>query len=135
MESYLDYAGGDPVLALYLQQYEYISLVEQFKSRLGDFLRGELSVSELCRGLVKYELVILRRLINMTLNAYCYQTSGIDADANTRPGADRPRAQQLLDLRLRAQSQLRIEENNLDLQLQLEDVLISLKQILTRRLI
>jgi hypothetical protein len=30
---------------------------------------------------------------------------------------------------------LQIEENNLDLQLQLEDVLISLKQILTRRLI
>jgi hypothetical protein len=71
----------------------------------------------------------------MTLTAYCYQSSGLDSKANPVSGADRPRAQALLGLRLKAQHQLRIEENNLDLQLQLEDVLISLKQILTRRLI
>ena len=132
---YLDYAGGDAELALELRQGDYAALVEQFKSRFGLFLRGELGVTGLCQELLASELPILRRLVNMILNAYCYQSSGLDSDANARDDADRNRAQQLLDLRQRAQNQLRIEENNLDLQLQLEDVLISLKQILTRRLI
>ena len=132
--SYLEFAAGDPVLALQLKQYDYAALVAQFKSRFSQFLRGDLSVSDLCRGLLSSEKSIIRRLINLSLNAYCYRSSGIDADATSRPGADRQSAQALLDLRLRAQHQLRVEENNLDLQLQLEDVLISLKQILTRRL-
>jgi DNA polymerase-3 subunit delta' len=131
--SYLEFAGGDAVLALQLKQYDYAALVAQFKSRFSQFLRGDLSVSDLCRGLLSSEKSIIRRLINLSLNAYCYRSSGIDADATSRPGADRQSAQALLDLRLRAQHQLRVEENNLDLQLQLEDVLISLKQILTRR--
>ena len=133
--SYLQFAGGDPVLALELKQQDYAALVAQFKSRFSQFLRGDVSVSDLCRGLLSSENTTIRRLINMSLNAYCYRSSGIDADATSRPGADRRSAQALLDLRIRAQYQLRVEENNLDLQLQLEDVLISLKQILTRRLI
>ena len=133
--SYLQFAGGDPVLALELKQQDYAALVAQFKSRFSQFLRGDVSVSELCRGLLASENAIIRRLINMSLNAYCYRSSGVDADATSRPGADRQSAQALLDLQIRAQYQLRVEENNLDLQLQLEDVLISLKQILTRRLI
>ena len=135
IDSYLDYAGGDAELALELRQNDYAALVERFKSRFGLFLRGQLGVTGLCQELLASDLPILRRLVNLTLNAYCYQNSGLDADANARDGADRQRAQQLLDLRQRAQKQLRIEENNLDLQLQLEDVLISLKQILKRRLI
>ncbi|RLA06259.1 MAG: hypothetical protein DRQ59_15235, partial [Gammaproteobacteria bacterium] len=92
---------------------------------------GGLSASELSKGLLSSEAAITRRLIEMTLNAYCYQASGVQASASE----DRGRARQLLELRQRAQLQLQIEENNLDFQLQLEDVLISLKQILTRRLI
>ncbi len=133
--SYLDFANGDPPLALELRQNDYAALVEKFKSRFGSFLRGELGVSQLCRELLGFESAMVRRLIEMTLTAYCYRNSGADTDANPVAGADRARARQLLDLRLRAQSQLRVEENNLDLQLQLEDVLISLKQILTRRTI
>jgi len=70
----------------------------------------------------------------MTLRAYCYQACGVDDNAQARATADRARARDLLDLQRRAQQQLQVEENNLDFQLQLEDVLISLKQILTRRL-
>ena len=134
-QRYLEFAGGDPLLALNLQQHDYAALVTQFKSRFSQFLRGELSVTSLCQELLSFETAPVRRLVNMTLSAYCYQTSGLDTDANPKSGTDRPRAQQLLDLRQRAQNQLRVEENNLDFQLQLEDVLISLKQILTRRLI
>ena len=131
--TYLDYAGGDPLLAVELRESDYAALVERFKTRLGRFLRGELGVTGLCREMPLNDLQLLRRLLNMTLGAYCMQTSGLDNAANPRAGADRERARQLLDLRQRAQNQLRVEENNLDLQIQLEDVLISLKQILTRR--
>ena len=133
-QRYLDYAGGDPLLALDLQHKDYAALVTQFKSRFSQFLRSELSVASLCQELLSFETASVRRLVNMTLSAYCYQTSGVDTDANPGPGANRSRARRLLDLRLRAQNQLRIEENYLDFQLQLEDVLISLKQILTRRM-
>ena len=132
---YLQFAAGDPLLALHLQQQDYAGLVEKFKSRLATFLRGGLSASELSKGMLSGETAITRRLIEMTLNAYCYQASGIDGDANASAGEDRGRARRLLQLRQRAQQQLQVEENNLDFQLQLEDVLISLKQILTRRLI
>jgi DNA polymerase-3 subunit delta' len=132
---YLRFADGDPVLALQLKIQDYASIVAKFKTGFARFLRGELSVTELCRGLASAETSTIRRLVNMTLMAYCYQTSGVDANANPVPGTDRQRAQALTELRLKAQRQLQVEENNLDLQLQLEDVLISLKQILTRRLI
>ena len=69
----------------------------------------------------------------MLLDAYCYQMSGVNAAGEASGNADAARARQLFELRLRAQNQLRTDENNLDLQIQLEDVLISLKQILTRR--
>jgi len=132
---YLQFAAGDPLLALHLQQQDYAGLVDKFKSRLATFLRGGLSASELSKGMLSGEIAITRRLIEMTLNAYCLQASGIDSDANASDSEDRGRAQRLLELRQRAQQQLQVEENNLDFQLQLEDVLISLKQILTRRLI
>jgi DNA polymerase-3 subunit delta' len=130
---YLQFADGDPELALALKQQNYGQLVEQFKSRFSQYLRGDLGITDLCRGLLSSDNAVIRRLVNMTLSAYCYRSSGLDSNINPVSGADRPRAQALLDLRLKAQHQLRIEENNLDLQLQLEDVLISLKQILTRR--
>lgn len=130
---YLDFANGDPVLALNLNQQDYGSLVEAFKSRFSLFLRGELGVSGLCNEIPMTQIILVRRLVERILTAYCYQSSGVDAAGNHTAGADSARAQQLLDLRQRAQKQLRAEENNLDFQLQLEDVLISLKQILTRR--
>lgn len=132
-ETYLDYAGGDPLLALDLQQHDYAAMVADFKQQFANFLRGKLAVSSLCQHLKSFESGLLRRLIEMTLSAYCYRSSGVDAAGNPVEDGDRYRAQRLLELRNRAQFQLQVEENNLDLQLQLEDVLISLKQILTRR--
>jgi DNA polymerase-3 subunit delta' len=132
-DTYLDYAGGDPQLALDLQQQDYAGLVADFKQRLGNFLRGRLAVSSLCQHLKSFNAALLRRLVEMTLSAYCYRESGVDATGDPVGDIDRERAQRLLELRNRAQFQLQVEQNNLDLLLQLEDVLISLKQILTRR--
>jgi len=130
---YLQYAGGDPLLAMHLQQQDYAQSVESFKTSLAAFLRGGQSASELCKNLLSGEVAITRRLIEMTLTAYCFKASGIDSAGQRTSSADPGRARQLLDLQRRAQGQLQVEENNLDFQLQLEDVLISLKQILTRR--
>ncbi len=132
---YLELASGDPVLALELQQQDYASLVGEFKTGFARFIRGELGVAALCNKLKSLDASSIRRLVDMILRAYCLQMSGIDAAAKPVDGADRERARALMDLQLRARQQLRVEENNLDLQLQLEDVLISLKQILSRRLI
>lgn len=133
VERYLEYAGGDAELALELERQDYAATVDRFKQQLGAFLRGELGATVLGQELSAFEPATLRLLIGMTLGAYCYRDSGIDVAANPVDGGDRQRARQLLDLRLRAQTQLLVEENNLDLRLQLEDVLISMKQILTRR--
>ena len=130
---YLEFAHGDPQLALKLQQQDYASIVDLFKSRFTRYLRGETSVTELCSSLVSYELASIRRLINMTLSAYCYRLSGIDSKGNSVTNSNPEAAQAVLSLRLQAQTQLLVEDNNLDIQLQLEDVLISLKQIITRR--
>jgi len=131
---YLQYADGDPLLAQQLEQQEFAQRVDGFKTRFAAFLRGGLSASELGNNLALTENAIARRLIAMTLRAYCYQACGVDGNGQAKSTADRARARDLLDLQRRAQQQLQVEENNLDFQLQLEDVLISLKQILTRRL-
>ena len=131
---YLQYAGGDPLLAMHLQEQSYAQRVETFKSSLTAFLRGGQSASELCKNQLSGEVPVARRLIEMTLKAYCYKACGIDNSGKKTSAVERTRAQELLDLQRRSQQQLQVEENNLDFQLQLEDVLISLKQILTRRL-
>jgi DNA polymerase-3 subunit delta' len=131
---YLQYAGGDPLLALHLQQHNYAHTVDTFKANLAAFLRGGRSASELCKSLLSSEIAVSRRLIQMTLNAYCFKTCGVSNREQGSSSLDRERARSLLDLQRRAQQQLQVEENNLDFQLQLEDVLISLKQILSRRL-
>lgn len=131
---YLQYAAGDPLLALHLQQQNYAQTVDTFKTNLAAFLRGGRSASELCKSLLSSELAVARRLIEMTLNAYCFKACGVGNHEQGANTADKARARGLLDLQRRAQQQLQVEENNLDFQLQLEDVLISLKQILTRRL-
>ena len=128
---YLHYASGDPLLAMQLQQQNYAQRVETFKSNLSAFLRGGQSASELGKSLLSGDVAITRRLIEMTLKAYCYKACGTDSTAQGTSPVDRNKAQGLLDLQRRAQQQLQVEENNLDFQLQLEDVLISLKQILT----
>jgi DNA polymerase-3 subunit delta' len=131
---YLQYAGGDPLLAVDLQQHNYAQRVQSFKSSLTTFLRGGQSASDLCKNLLSGEVAVSRRLIEMTLKAYCYKACGIDSSGQRTSAVEQSSAQDLLDLQRRAQQQLQVEENNLDFQLQLEDVLISLKQILTRRL-
>ena len=130
---YLDFARGDPVLAVALEAQDFGSLVEEFKRNLGRFIRGDLGVVGLCRTLLKHDADDVRRLLDMTLRAYCFRACGLDAAGSAQAGADPVSARELLRLQRRAGTRLQVDENNLDFQLQLEDVLISLKRIVTRR--
>ncbi len=130
---YLDFARGDPVLAVALEAQDYAGMVDGFKRDFARFMRGDLGVVGLCRKLLAHDADAVRRLIDMTLRAYCFQACGLDASGAAAGGENPASARDLLRLQQRAARQLRVDENNLDFQLQLEDVLISLKRIVTRR--
>ena len=82
---YLQYAAGDPLLAMDLQQQNYAQRVESFKSSLTAFLRGGQSASELCKNLLSGEVAVTRRLIEMTLKAYCTRLAGLIAAGREHP--------------------------------------------------
>ena len=131
-EQYLEYAGGDPLLALKLKSAGYAELVDDFKQQFSLYLKNSVDVVTICAKLMKFDIVLIRRLVRMVINAYCYQLSGLSADLQGTTISRKFQAREALALSAQAESQLMVEDNNLNLQIQLEDVLISLKQIIKR---
>jgi DNA polymerase-3 subunit delta' len=131
-EQYLEYAGGDPLLALKLRALNYASLVDEFKQQFSLYLKNSIDVTALCSKLIKHEVSLIRRLIKMVIGAYCYQLSGLNSNFQLQNSGRKYEARDMIELSGHAQRQLMIEDNNLNLQIQLEDVLISLKQIIKR---
>ena len=129
---YLQYATGDPLLALELHAENYGDVVKQFKTQFGLYIRNEIDVIKLCSVLVVLEVSLVRRLIKMVLKAYSLQFCGFSETKNREPVMCKKAGQQILTLSTQIDQQLMVEENNLNLQLQLEDVLISLKRIIHR---
>jgi len=128
---YLDFSTGDPLLALNLHLNQYAAVVKQFKSQFGLFIKNEIEVNKLCSILVNLDVLLVRRLLKMVFRAYSLQFSGLSEKAN-QSKIHKIAGRQLLTLSTQADQQLMVEENNLNLQLQLEDVLISLKRIIHR---
>jgi len=131
-ERYLEYAGGDPLLAVKLKSVSYADLVDEFKQQFAQYLKNSIDITTLCANLIKFDIALIRRLVNMVINAYCYQLSGLSANLQARPVGRKSHAREILLLSGQAERQLMIEDNNLNFQIQLEDVLISLKQIIKR---
>ena len=131
-EQYLEYAGGDPLLALKLKAAGYAGLVDGFKKQFGFYLKNGTDITALCSNLIKHDVALIRRLIKMVITAYCYQLSGLDSDFQIRNTGRKTDARDMIELSRQAESQLMVEDNNLNFQIQLEDVLISLKQIIKR---
>ena len=129
-KQYIEFSSGDPQLALKLRAAEYATLVEQFKQRFTMYLKNEIDASKLCSSLVPIEVSLVRRLIKMVVIAYCYQLTGLNKKGMVSGAIQKPAAQKALLLSSRLDWQLMVEESNLNLQIQLEDVLISLKQII-----
>jgi DNA polymerase-3 subunit delta' len=131
-EQYLEYAGGDPLLALKLKSVNYASLVDEFKQQFSLYLKNSLDVTALCSKLIKQEVSLIRRLIKMVISAYCYRLSGLDSNFQVQIPGRKYDARDMIELSGHAERQLMVEDNNLNLQIQLEDVLISLKRIIKR---
>jgi DNA polymerase-3 subunit delta' len=128
---YLDYSTGDPLLAFDLHSNQYAAIVKQFKSHFGLYIKNEIDVNKLCSILINLDVSLVRRLIKMVFRAYSLQFSGL-SEKTKQPKIHKKAGQQLLSLSTQVDQQLMVEENNLNLQLQLEDVLISLKRIIHR---
>ncbi|MCP4432196.1 MAG: hypothetical protein GY806_14565 [Gammaproteobacteria bacterium] len=120
---YLKFSNGNPGLALKLFQINYLELVSEFKKKFSQYLNNQIDVVMLGQFLAAREVELARRLISMVVKAYCFRYCGL----NESP-ANKVAARSALELMTQIESQLMIEENNLDLQLQLIDVLISMKQ-------
>ena len=130
IDQYLEYAGGDPQLALKLKHEDYAGIVNQFKQQFTQYLKNEIDVSLLASKLVASGAPLVRRLIKMVIDAYCYQMCGLSTKKDSHPELQKEVAQSAITLSGQVNQQLMVEENNLNFQLQLEDVLISLKQII-----
>jgi len=129
-QQYLEYAGGDPILALKLKTSGYANLVAEFKQQFGQYLKDSIDVPAICSKLLKFDVSLIRRLVKMVIYAYCYQLSGLTTNLQAGTSGRKSSAREIFALSARAERQLMVEDNNLNLQIQLEDVLISLKQIL-----
>ncbi|MFV2031009.1 MAG: hypothetical protein ACC663_00820 [Gammaproteobacteria bacterium] len=129
-EQYIDFSGGDPQLALKLQLAGYATLVDRFKRQFALYMKNDCDVSTLYSSLGSIDVSMVRRLISMVVNAYCYQLAGLNIKGNVSGVMKKPAAQKILILASRLDRQLMVEENNLNFQIQLEDLLISLRQII-----
>jgi len=130
IDQYLKYAAGDPQLALNLKNKDYAGMVDNFKQQFSQYLNNEVDVSILASKLVASGAPLVRRLIKMVIDAYCYQLCGLSTKNDTHAELQKGAAQNAITLSGQVHRQLMVEENNLNFQLQLEDVLISLKQII-----
>lgn len=119
--------NGDAQMALQLYQQDSLRYVQQFADHLAQFVEGKENVMPIVALLKQLSSDTQRLILKNTLQKYIHRQLDQELSADTK----RTLAE-LLALQEHAQSVLRIEENNLNLQLQLEDVLISFKQILTR---
>jgi len=129
---HLELANDDPTLALKLKNIGYLEIVSGFKQQFARYLKNQVDVTQLVQTLVSNEISIIRKIISMVIKAYCYQFSGFQGQQVTTNTTNKSAAQAMLALLSQSERQLMTEENNLDIQLQLEDVLISVKQIITR---
>jgi len=129
---HLELANNDPILAFKLNSIGYLEIVADFKQQFSRYLKNQIDVTQLTQKLTTYELAIVRRLISMVIKAYCYQYSGFQGQQATPGTTNKAAAQAMIALLAETERQLMTEENNLDIKLQLEDVLISVKQIITR---
>lgn len=122
---YLSLSNSNPGLAFKLWQGDYLEIVSEFKQKFAQYLKNEIDVVMLGQSLAARKIELSRRVIAMVVKAYCFQYCGFN-QSSINKGA----ARSMLELMSQIESQLLIEENNLDLQLQLIDVLISIKQII-----
>jgi DNA polymerase-3 subunit delta' len=122
---YLGLANGDAQLAAELHSQQALEHLNALQQAIREYLGGRSSVMAVSASVKGLDDDLLRRLVRRILRSF------IDQQLQREPSqAGRSRLASLLDLVHKADFVLQSQETNLILHLQLEDVLISLKQIL-----
>ena len=127
VDAYLSLSRNDAQMALELYQQQPLKDLDQLRDQLDRFYADQLSVVAVTSKIRQLPLATLRLILkNILLTTIEKQLEPAWTSDN------KDRLIELLELVKHTDSVLKTEENNLNLQLQLEDVLISLKQILKR---
>lgn len=125
LEAYLLLARGDVEYAVQLSEQNFIRHLQAFQIQLQEYLSGRSDVIALVNSSKDMDNEWIRQMIRNILHQFVQRQLDEPPD-NQR----KHRLRALLDLINHSNFVLQVEENNLNLQLQLEDVLISLKQII-----
>jgi len=127
IDEYLQYAHSDAQLALQLKQQDFINKLGKFRELIKQYLGSQIAIVGVLSGLKELDNGEIRLMIKNTLQSFVHHQL-----ESSLSGMRKKQLLELLNLINHSNFVLQIEENNLNLQLQLEDVLISLKQILNR---
>ena len=125
LDDYLALSDFDPPLAVELYQKGFKQHSDSFESTLNHFVSGQTEVTAAVKSLKSFDNATVRLLLRIHLQKLIRT---ITEQRLTK--LLQVRLQQLLNLLNFAEKSLQAEDNNLNLLLQLEDVLISLKQIM-----
>ncbi len=127
VKQYLLIAQRDAQQALKLSNQEFIKDLDQFRSRMQEYLGNQLDVTSLLGSMKNMDPSTFRLLVRNLLSETIHACLKQPLDDSTKHQIIK-----LIDLTKHSNFILQTEENNLNFQLQLEDVLISFKQILNR---
>ncbi len=127
IDDYLVLAQSDAQRTLELSRNNALQELEAFRESLKRFLFDQTDVVSVVNGLKDLDNETLRLIIKEVQLSFIYRQLEQPATKQRKQ-----KTAELLDLIKYTNFVLQVEENNLNLQLQLEDVLISLKQIFNK---
>ncbi len=127
IDDYLDLAQSDAQRALELSRNNALQQLEAFRESLKRLLFDQTDVVTVVNSLKDLDNETLRLIIKEVMLSFVYRQLEQPATILRKQ-----KIGELLDLIKYTNFVLQVEENNLNLQLQLEDVLISLKQIFNK---
>jgi DNA polymerase III subunit delta' len=126
-DEYLKLSGDDPQLALEMSQQNFYQDYQEFSQLLQRYFQNQMDASTLVNSLKSLDANTVRSIVKNELMRFIHKQLEAGLTQNIKL-----KIIQLLNLIRKADWVLHVEDNNLNLQLQLEDVLISMKQILNR---
>lgn len=127
MEQYFKLSHADAQLALKLFNQDFLQQLDHFRELLKSFLNDQIDIVSMTSKLNSLDGVTLRHILKDVLISLVHRQLDNELSVTTKQ-----KLVDILDLINYSNFVLQTEENNLNLQLQLEDVLLSLKQILNR---
>lgn len=128
----LQRAGGQPERLLQWHHEGYLALQQHFTEQARAYLKGQISAVELAEMLQKLPIPQSREFVLHLLDELIRHQLGV-SEKNRSAKPSRSKAAQLFKLKTESQRWLQAEDNNLNIQFQIEDVLLSMNSILIQR--